>query len=192
MFFFSFLSNQEEVEGYKERVAEQRRRQEKCTNESKHTVMVIASIKDNLLELLLKLREVDELTERPIMKKVFEDYGDTMSMEELSSGQMLKMLQEALRLGLMASGQMTKELEREMIETEEDLLEISIPPQSPTSVGEGNVNNTECNKRTVFPTCYINLLANRGTGAVTACSPGQPNVAGNLIGNLILVSCEFN
>ena len=163
-------SNQEEVETFKEKIADQKKRKEQCTSESEHTQSVIRSIKDNLLELLLKLREVDELTERPIMKKVFLDCSETM--EELSSPQMLKMLQEALRLGLMASGQMTKELELSLNEVD-DPLAIRIPLQSPPPVAEGNM---EMMKRTAFPPCYVNLLANRGT--VTACSPGQPATMG--------------
>lgn len=173
----SISRNQEEVEIYKEKVNDQRKRKEECVKDTEHTHLVIASIKDNLLELLIKLREVDELTERPIMNKVFKDYTDTLSMDHLSSTQMLKMLQEALRLGLMASGQMTKELEQSMVDAEEDQLEIRIPLQSPTSAAEGNIN-TEMSKRTVFPPCYVNLLANRGTGAITASSPGQPNTIG--------------
>lgn len=162
---------------------DQRRRQEECTQEFEHTMIVIASIKDNLLELLQKLREVDEVTERPIMKMVFSAYTDPLSLDHLPSSQMLKMLQDALRLGMMASGQMTKELEQPLVEVEGedvDQLEIRIPLQSPTSaIAEGNVN-TEFNKRAPFPPCYVNLLANRGTGAITACSPGQPNVIGKL------------
>lgn len=175
---------------YKEKIRDQRRRQEECTQEFEHTRIVIASINDNLLEMLQKLREVDEVTERPIMKKVFHDFTEPLSMDGLTSTQMLKMLQDALRLGLMASGQMTKELEptttaeTEGNEEDEDQLEISIPLQSPTSAAaEGNVN-TEYAKKAAFPPCYVNLLANRGTGAITACSPGQPNVIGKEMSDL--------
>lgn len=178
---FLFCSNQEEVEIYKEKINDQLGRQLDCTKDSQHTHLVIGTIKENLLELLIKLREVDELTERPIMIKVFKDYTETLSMDDLPSSQMLKMLQEALRLGLMASGQMTRELEQSMVELEEDQLEIRIPLQSPTSAAEGNIN-TEFSKRAVFPPCYVNLLANRGTGAITASSPGQPTpIAGKLL-----------
>lgn len=178
---FLFCSNQEEVEIYKEKINDQLGRQLDCTKDSQHTHLVIGTIKENLLELLIKLREVDELTERPIMIKVFKDYTETLSMDDLPSSQMLKMLQEALRLGLMASGQMTRELEQSMVELEEDQLEIRIPLQSPTSGAEGNIN-TEFSKRAVFPPCYVNLLANRGTGAITASSPGQPTpIAGKLL-----------
>lgn len=176
--FLEFCRNQEEVEKYKEKISEQKKREEECLNNSTHTQLVILSIRDNLLELLVKLREVDDLAERPIMRKVFQDYADTLAMDDLPSTQMLKMLQESLRLGLMASGQMTKELEQNMAESDEDLLEIRIPLQSPTSAaGEANLN-TECMKRASFPPCYVNLLANRGTGAVTASSPGQPTTMG--------------
>lgn len=173
---------------------DQRRRQEECTQEFEHTMIVIASIKDNLLELLQKLREVDEVTERPIMKMVFSAYTDPLSLDHLPSSQMLKMLQDALRLGMMASGQMTKELEQPLVEVEGedvDQLEIRIPLQSPTSaIAEGNVN-TEFNKRAPFPPCYVNLLANRGTGAITACSPGQPNVIGKELLKVFLERFNF-
>lgn len=162
----------------KEKIAEQKRRQEECVEATRHTETVIASIKDNLVEMLLKLREVDELTERPIMKKVFQDYGEISAEsngEDIPSAQLLKMLQEALRVGLMASGQMTRELDQTMVDG--DQLEIRIPLQSPSSVAEANLA-TELNKRTPFPPCYVNLLANRGTGAITASSPGQPIAIG--------------
>lgn len=178
---FSPCRNQEEVETIKGKIDEQSQRREECAIQADHTRTVIGSIKDNLLDLLLKLREVDELTERPIMKKVFQEFGDIseVNIGNFSSSQLLKMLQEALRLGLMASGQMTKELEASIVEMEEQ-LDIRIPLQSPSSAAEGQMN-MDMIKRTAFPPCYVNLLANRGTGAVTACSPGQPNPTGKKI-----------
>lgn len=117
------------------------------------------------------------------MKKVFLDYEDTAVLERLSSSQMLKVLQDALRLGLMASGQMTREIEEHKIQIqgengEEDQIDIKLPLQSPPSVA-AEANNTEFAKRVSFPQCYVNLLANRGT--VTASSPGQPNLMGELL-----------
>lgn len=169
--------NQEEVEICKEKIGDQRKRQEECQNSENHSRSVCVSIKDGLIELLLKLREVDELTERPIMKRVFQEYAEITpetSGADISSSQLLKMLQEALRVGLMASGQMTRDVEQTALE---DQLDMKIPIQSPSSVAEGNLN-TELNKRTPFPPCYVNLMANRGTGAVTASSPGQPAAIG--------------
>ena len=167
------------MEHCKEKIADQQKRRMECEISEKHTRAVVASIKDSFLELLLKFREVDELAERPIMGKVFQDHGEINSetlADDVPSSVLLKLLQEALRVGLMASGQMTRELEQTL---NEDQLDIKIPIQSPTSVGEANVN-VEQSKRTPFPPCYVNLLANRGTGAITitANSPGQPTQIG--------------
>lgn len=185
IYYYHITRNQEEVEKLKTKIQEQKQRQDDCESASEHTRKVIGSIKDHLLDLLLKLREIDELTERPIMGKVFQGYevGD-LSLCEIPSFQLLKMLQEALRLGLLASGQLNKEFQEEKdSKTDEgmiDEMDITIPLQSPPSAVEGPTG-ADILKPTSFPPCYINLMANRGTGAITANSPGQANQTGDCL-----------
>lgn len=160
------------MERFKSEINDQRIRRTDCDHDAEHSRAVIGSIKDNLLDLLLKLREIDELTERPIMRNVFQDHEDG-DLGLLPTGQLMRMLQEALKLGLMASGgQVTKEVDAAEVVVEDE-LDVRIPLQSPSSAVE-SAPGLDVHKKAPFPPCYTNLMANRGTGAVTANSPAQP------------------
>ncbi len=56
----SIFSNQEQVEQYKNNISEEQQREELCMKAYAHTNYVINSIKSTLLDLVLKLQEVDE------------------------------------------------------------------------------------------------------------------------------------
>lgn len=52
--------NQEQVEQFKNNISEEQQREEQCMKAYAHTNYVINSIKSTLLDLVLKLQEVDE------------------------------------------------------------------------------------------------------------------------------------
>lgn len=60
MNLFSVSRNQEQLELLRHSIGSEMQRQEECQGAASHTVTVIESIKSALLDLTLKLQEVDE------------------------------------------------------------------------------------------------------------------------------------
>ncbi|GAB0095923.1 Coiled-coil domain containing protein 151 [Sergentomyia squamirostris] len=173
--------NQEEVEKLKLEIADQNSREIVCDGAAEHTRKVSGSIKEALFELLMKLRDLDELTEQNVWRKTTENIEnfDLFTAASIPSDLLLKVLQESLKLVMKLHG--GQEIEREIAEEKkrekeeeeeaehisESMEDLSIPIQSP-------VPPEEKEKPAAFPSCYTNLFANRGTGGqTTSISPGQ-------------------
>lgn len=165
--------NQEEVEKLKTQISDQNTREVACETASEHTRKVSGSIKDSLFELLLKLRDLDELTEQNVWRKTIEGIEDFdfFTAASIPSELLLKVLQESLKLvmKLHAGQEIDREMAEEKVEEgeEKSIEDLSIPLQSPLPPEEKE-------KPAAFPACYANLFANRGTGGqTTSISPGQ-------------------
>lgn len=185
--------NQEELERVKKDIEEQKKRKRALETEAQRTNIVLQSIKDALVEMLLKLQEVDEMTaeiqaKRRAAKPTVVPLPDLVS-GNISTEQIVNMLQEKVKVGLIASGQM-QGIDSGLSEDEED---IDIKPIEPTRE-EGVEPGEEAaprpkspsvfsfaieEKPSAFPTVYSSLITGRSTGLVSA-SPGAGGGRKNL------------
>lgn len=94
------------MERVKSKIEEYKQKKEEYNKAIENTANVVDFIKDSLIELLLKLQEIDENAEAQTKKKTDRsaDLSDIIS-GNISSDQMFKMLEEKIKLGMIASGQ---------------------------------------------------------------------------------------
>ena len=190
IFIFSFLpccSNQEELERVKKDIEEQKKRKKDLETEAQRTNIVLQSIKDALVEMLLKLQEVDEMTaeiqaKRRAAKPLGVPLPDLIS-GNISTEQIVKMLEEKVKVGMIASGQMGVDIDSGLSEDEE-VIEVK-PPEPPlkddTTTDQLDVVERVKSpsimsfaieeKPAAFPQVYSSLITGRSTGLVSA-SPG--------------------
>ena len=148
-----------------------------------YTRNVVNTIKDSLIELLLTLKEIDEYelqTRRHnIMGKDLQDViSGNITMEELGL-----MLEEKIKIGMIASGQMASEIDSGVSEDEHEQesekikgTELVIPYAAST------VATPEDRERPPpFPPVYTNLIAGRATTQISSVSPGQGVTTGKMI-----------
>lgn len=154
-------------------------------SEAQRTNIVLQSIKDALVEMLLKLQEVDEMTaeiqaKRRAAKPLSVPLPDLIS-GNISTEQIVKMLEEKVKVGMIASGQLgdgfdsglsedEEEVEAKLIELpKEDLAEPSEMTERPKTPSVMSFAIDE--KPSAYPTVYSSLITGRSTGLVSA-SPG--------------------
>lgn len=177
--------NQEELEKVKKDIEEQKRRKRDLESEAQRTNIVLQSIKDALVEMLLKLQEVDEMTaeiqaKRRAAKPLSVPLPDLIS-GNISTEQIVKMLEEKVKVGMIASGQLGDGFDSGLSEDEEEveIKPIEIPKDEPVEPSEMTerpktpsvMSFTIDEKPTAFPTVYSSLITGRSTGLVSA-SPG--------------------
>lgn len=75
--------NQEQLEMLKQSIAAEQQRQQECQAAASHTVAVIESIKSTLLDLTLKLQEVDEAIDPNRPEELTDFIGGNVSNELL-------------------------------------------------------------------------------------------------------------
>jgi hypothetical protein len=171
--------NQEELEKVKKEIEEHKKRKKEFDKEAEHTKSVLGSIKDALIEMLLKLQEVEEHVEVQTKKKgkpePKSDISDLIS-GNISSEQLVKTLEEKVKLGMIASGQLAADIDsglsdeeetepKSMIVGDQIVAEERIRTPSITSFAMDE-------KPPPYPTVYSNLIAGRSTGLVSSASPG--------------------
>ncbi|KFB52290.1 AGAP001018-PA-like protein [Anopheles sinensis] len=114
--------NQEELEKIKNSIEEQKQRREECDKAIEYTRNVFDTIKDALIELLLKLREIEESLDTaspygrrtPLKPAELKDISSgKLAVEELGN-----LLEERIKLGLIASGQLTADVDSGLSEDE--------------------------------------------------------------------------
>lgn len=165
------------------------------------------TIKDALIELLLKLREIEESLDAsygsrrvtlkpPELKDIA---SGRLAVEELGS-----LLEERIKLGLIASGQLAVDLDSGLSEDDEDRgvvgALVSTPPATstvggqqqqqqlaPATTGPSPAGGTSSSamstsspaedreKPPAYPPVYMNLIAGRTTAQISSASPGQGN-----------------
>ncbi|XP_058063899.1 outer dynein arm-docking complex subunit 3 [Anopheles bellator] len=195
--------NQEELEKIKNSIEEQKQRREECDKAIDYTTNVFDTIKDALIELLLKLREVEEsldagspFGQRTALKssELKEITSGKMSVEELGG-----LLEERIKLGLIASGQLAADVDSSLSEDgdEEPVGQSSavapltvlqqgtptgglavLPAVSSAAGGSGSILSTaspaeDREKPPAYPPVYMNLMAGRSTAQISSASPGQ-------------------
>ncbi|XP_055585634.1 outer dynein arm-docking complex subunit 3 [Uranotaenia lowii] len=169
--------NQEELEKVKNSIEEQNARREECEKAIDYTKNVFNTIKDALVELLLKLREIDDSMDTQYFRITPTKQVDLM---ELSSGnisvdELGNMLEERIKLGMIASGHPGQEavdsgLSDEESEGPRPSSALQIPTASP-SVGTSSVQEDR-EKPPAYPPVYVNLIAGRTTAQISSASPG--------------------
>lgn len=184
-----FYRNQEELEKVKKDIEEQKKRKKDYEREAERTNTVLQSIKDALVEMLLKLQEVDEMTaEIQAKRRAARPLG--VPLPDLISGnvsteQIVKLLEEKVKVGMIASGQLGDGIDSGLSEEEIDELEevkpieqitddakhdeVAPPPKSPSVT-----NFAIDEKPAAYPQVYSSLITGRSTGLVSASPGGGP------------------
>lgn len=166
------------MEKLKNSISEQIERKRNCQIATERTEKVISAIRESLVELLLKLQEIDEAV-IAVNKNKFEktaEYNDLVS-GNIPNEELLKMLEDKLKLGLITSGQLAPEedsgVSEDDLESEQKPNELNVTiPESPAAIQ--NTGYEEKERAPQFPPCYINLITGRGT-QIASTSPGQSN-----------------
>lgn len=157
---------------------------EQYQKSSSHSNNVIKEIRDALIELLLKLQEIDEYISDSTGRKPPEEFNDT-DFENITNETLLHLLEEKLKLGMMTCGQIAAEevdsgMSDDEILTTPKIDELSVPIPTPSSATTYIVDEKE--KPLPFPSCYFNLMSGRATTTqVSSASPGQASQIGKCI-----------
>lgn len=167
--------NQEELERLKKEIEDHIVRRDECTKSRDTTQGVIDTIRDALIELLLKLQEIDENIELTIKRKppTVAELPDIIS-GTASNEQLVTALEEKIKLGMITAGQLANDVdsgvsEEEVVsETSKQEIVITVAKDQPTEDKE---------KAPAYPPIYGNLIT-RTTGQMSSVSPGQAATAG--------------
>lgn len=103
-FSFSFR-NQELLEKLKNGIAEQVKREQDNARAADHSKNVLDSIRSTIIDLILKLQEIDESLDPENTFRHLEKLTDQM-LESTTNERLLQSLEDKLRRGLMATGQL--------------------------------------------------------------------------------------
>lgn len=180
--------NQEELERLKKEIEDHIARREECIKSRDNTQGVIDTIRDALIELLLKLQEIDENVELTIKRKppAVAELPDIIS-GTASNEQLVAALEEKIKLGMITAGQLTNDIDsgvsEEEVVSETSKQEIVVTPakDQPTEDKE---------KAPAYPPIYGNLIT-RTTGQMSSASPGQAATAGKISIRFILKISRF-
>lgn len=171
----------------KKDIEEQKKRRKALETEAQRTNVVLQSIKDALVEMLLKLQEVDEVTaeiqaKRRAAKPLSIILPDLVS-GNVSTEQIVKMLEEKVKVGMIASGHLG-DVDSGLSEDEEELetkllvepIEKADEPGEPNEMLEPmkspSIQSFAIDEKpTAYPQVYSSLITGRSTGLVSA-SPG--------------------
>lgn len=155
--------------------------------EAQRTNIVLQSIKDALVEMLLKLQEVDEMTaeiqaRRRAAKPLSVPLPDLVS-GNISTEQILRMLEEKVKVSMIASGQLGDGIDSGLSEDEEVIgvvkpielpkeEEAAEPTEATARVKSPSITSFAIDEKpTAYPQVYSSLITGRSTGLVSA-SPG--------------------
>lgn len=173
----------------KKDIEEQKKRRKALETEAQRTNIVLQSIKDALVEMLLKLQEVDEVTaeiqaKRRAAKPLSVPLPDLVS-GNISTEQIVKMLEEKVKVGMIASGHLA-DVDSGLSEDEEEIEAKPVVelPMTKEEEGQGEPNEIVGRakspsiqsfaideKPAAYPQVYSSLITGRSTGLVSA-SPG--------------------
>ncbi|KAL1395705.1 hypothetical protein pipiens_011055 [Culex pipiens pipiens] len=169
--------NQEELEKLRISIEEQRARREECEKAIDYTRNVFNTIKDSLVELLLSLREIDENLDVQFIRRTPTKQPDLMdlSVGDISVDELGNILEEKIKLGMIASGQLANDIDSGLSEEESEAplrppSALQIPASSPSAGTSSVADDRE--KPPPLPPVYVNLIAGRTTAQVSSASPG--------------------
>ncbi|CRK98896.1 CLUMA_CG012116, isoform A [Clunio marinus] len=181
--------NQEELEKVKKDIDEEKKRKTILEEEAHRTNIVLQSIKDALVEMVLKLQEVDEMTADIQARRVGGEKATNVPLPDLVSGnisteKIVKMLEEKVKVGMIASGQL-EGIDSGLSDDEEEAETKSIVSVKKESIeGKERVKSPSIRnfaideKPTPYPQVYSSLITGRSTGLVSA-SPGAGGGVGS-------------
>ncbi|XP_061518998.1 outer dynein arm-docking complex subunit 3 [Anopheles gambiae] len=170
--------NQEELEKIKNSIEEQKQRREECDKAIEYTRNVFDTIKDALIELLLKLREIEESLDTaspygrrtPLKPTELKDItSGKLAVEELGN-----LLEERIKLGLIASGQLTADADSGL---SEDEGETDRPV--PAGVTVSPTGTSTITPVPATPTALQQLSPGPGVAAAAAASTAPASAAGS-------------
>ncbi|XP_063706410.1 outer dynein arm-docking complex subunit 3 [Culicoides brevitarsis] len=166
--------NQEELERLKKEIEDHIIRRDACTKSRDTTQTVIDTIRDALIELLLKLQEIDENVELAIKRKPppVADLPDIIS-GTASNEQLVAALEEKIKLGMITAGQLANDIDSGM---EEEVLSESAAKQEIIVTAAKDQPSEDKEKAPNYPPIYGNLIT-RTTGQMSSASPGQTTAA---------------
>lgn len=162
--------------------------------EAERTMIVLQSIKEALVEMLLKLQELDEMTADIQARRKLTRPSHGFPLPDLVSGnitteQIVKLLEEKVKVGMICSGQLTEGVDTTLSEEEEieepkptvmdrilngnddeegeSLQDVSRVAKTPSVLSFGIDE-----KAAAYPQVYSSLITGRSTGLVSSASPG--------------------
>ncbi|XP_058443406.1 outer dynein arm-docking complex subunit 3 [Malaya genurostris] len=168
--------NQEELEKIRNSIEEQKVRRGGCEKAIDYTRNVFNTIKDALVELLITLREIDDNLGTEYMRWTPTKQADLMDLspDSVSIDDLGNMLEEKIKLGMIASGQLANEEDSGLSEEESEAPRppsaLQVPASSP-SVGTSSVQDDR-EKPAAYPPVYVSLIAGRTTAQISSASPG--------------------
>ncbi|XP_058816922.1 outer dynein arm-docking complex subunit 3 [Topomyia yanbarensis] len=172
--------NQEELEKIRNSIEEQKARREECEKAIDYTRNVFNTIKDALVELLITLREIDDNLGADYLRWTPTKQANLMDLspENISVDDLGNMLEDKIKLGMIASGQLAANddedgdsgLSEEEVELPRPTSSLQIPASTP-SVGTSSMQDDR-EKPPAYPPVYVNLIAGRTTAQISSASPG--------------------
>ena len=189
----------------KKNIEEQKVKRGELELEAERTTAVLQSIKDALIEMLLKLQELDEMTaeiqeKRKMSKPTALPLPDLVS-ENMSTEQIVKMLKEKVKVGMIASGQLLEGHDSGVSDSEEVVSEakpeLPVDESAATLKSEKDEEDEESGEieklkksssvatnfaiddKPAFPQVYSSLITGRSTGLVSSASPGGGMAGGS-------------
>jgi coiled-coil domain-containing protein 151 len=188
--------NQEELERVKKDIEEQKNRKSDLEMGAERTMGVLQSIKEALIEMLLRLQELDEMTAEIQAKRKLARPPISLALPDLVSGnvsteQIVKMLEEKVKVGMIASGQFTEGIDsglsedesveqKPIIEEDKTIEEVDELEREMKVVKSPSVTNFAIDEKpSAYPQVYSSLITGRSTGLVSSASPGAGGGAGS-------------
>lgn len=143
-------------------------RREDCVKSKSTTQSVIDTIRDALIELLLKLQEIDENVELTLKRKAtpIAELPDIIT-GNATNEQLVALLEEKIKLGMITAGQLANDTDSGM--EEEVVSEEKIDAVATIAK---DVGGEDKEKAPAYPPIYGNLIT-RTTGQTSSISPGQ-------------------
>lgn len=153
-------------------------------------MVVLQSIKEALVEMLLKVQEIDEMTadiqaRRKLTRPIGFQLPDLVT-GNVTTEQIVKTLEEKVKVGMIATGQLTEGVDTTL--SEEDEIEEPKPAIMDRLMGAREEDDGEDygkiakspsvlsfgidEKPASYPQVYSSLIAGRSTGLVSSASPG--------------------
>ncbi|CAO1412563.1 unnamed protein product [Diamesa serratosioi] len=179
--------NQEELEKVKKEIEDHKKRKRDYDREAAHTNTVLQSIKDALVEMLLKLQELDEMTVEIQSKKKQTMKASSVQVTDLISGnisseQLIRMLEDKVKFGMIAAGQLADNIDSGL--SDDDIDDGKPKPNATPSAASTNSEDkiktpsvasfAMDEKPPTYPQVYASLITGRSTGLVSASPGGGP------------------
>lgn len=157
------------MESIKKETEDHKLRCEECIKSKNTTQRVIDTIRDALIELLLKLQEIDENVEMTLKRKpTLNVHIDEIVSGKASNEQLVALLEEKIKMGMITAGQIANDVDSGVSEEEivSEAREDAPVAAATGATGEG------IEKAANYPPIYSNLIT-RTTGQPSTSPAAQ-------------------